>query len=263
MIKTHNTPSRISCSRGFTLIELLTVIAIIAILAAILIPSISSVRERARETSKLSNYRQFFIANTMYAADNKGFSVIAVDSRDEEYRTTPFLADPGNSTPHWTWLLADYMSVTTVSQNLAWQDKVYVNPYFEGYDPDDYPWFIGTGLNNRLRRNGSGDGRWIINCYWESWTPTNTNSVLTLLAAGSSSVPAIAQTGFDPRIVVFGDEREKIENTPIEQRPNRPLHFYGNTVRRRRYRTVSQPSSTRSNRATSQSGSSRTTRASE
>ena len=182
MIKTHNTPSRISCSRGFTLIELLTVIAIIAILAAILIPSISSIRERARETSKLSNYRQFFIANTMYAADNKGFSVLAVDSRDEEYRTTPFLADPGNSTPHWTWLLADYMSVTTVSQNLAWQDKVYVNPYFEGYDSGK-AWFIGTGLNNRLRRNGSGDGRWIINCYWESWTPTNKNSAPTLLAA--------------------------------------------------------------------------------
>ena len=87
--------------------------------------------------------------------------------------------------------------------------------------------------------------------------------ILTLLSVGSTSVPAIAQTGFDPRIVVFGDEREKIENTPIEQRPNRPLHFYGNTVRRRRYRTVSQPSRTRSNRATSQSGSSRTTRASE
>ena len=70
--------------------------------------------------------------------------------------------------------------------------------------------------------------------------------ILTLLSVGTSSVPAIAQTGFDPRIIVFGDEREKIENTPIEQRPNRPLHFYGNTVRRRRYRTVSQPSRSRS-----------------
>lgn len=182
MIKTHNTPSRISCPRGFTLIELLTVIAIIAILAAILIPSISSVRERARETSKLSNYRQYFIANTMYASDNDGFSVITVDARDEEYRTTPYVSNPGGSKPHWTWLLAPYMSVTTKGQWLAWKDKVFINPYFEGYDSGK-AWFNGTGLNNRLQRNGSGDGRWYLNCYWKSWKPEDTNAGPTLLSA--------------------------------------------------------------------------------
>lgn len=182
MINTHNTPSHTPCSRGFTLIELLTVIAIIAILAAILIPSISSVRERARETSKLSNYRQYFIANTMYAADNDGFSVLTVDSRPEEYRTTPYIANPGGSTPHWTWLLAGYMSVNTKNQNVAWKDKVYINPYFEDYDPQ-YPWRIGTGLNQRLERNGSGDGRWKINCYWKSWKPDDKGAGPTLLAA--------------------------------------------------------------------------------
>ena len=92
MIKTHKAPPHTPCARGFTLIELLTVIAIIAILAAILIPSISKVRERARETSKLSNYRQYFIANTMYASEHDGFSVIAVDKRDEEYRTNQYVA---------------------------------------------------------------------------------------------------------------------------------------------------------------------------
>ena len=60
--------------------------------------------------------------------------------------------------------------------------------------------------------------------------------LLTLLSTGASGAPALAQTGFDPRVIVFGDEREKIENTPIEQRPNRPLHFLGNTLRRRHYR---------------------------
>ena len=182
MIKTHKAPPHTPRSRGFTLIELLTVIAIIAILAAILIPSISKVRERARETSKLSNYRQFFIANTMFAADHDGFSVTTVDKRKPEWRTTPYVADPGNSTPHWTWLLASYLGVPNQGQWVSWLDKIYINPYFEGYD-EGKRWLIGTGLNNRLRRNGSGDGRWYMNSYWDSWKPGDTNSGPTLLSA--------------------------------------------------------------------------------
>ncbi|PIR27424.1 hypothetical protein COV40_00910, partial [Candidatus Berkelbacteria bacterium CG11_big_fil_rev_8_21_14_0_20_42_15] len=44
--------------RGFTLIELLVVIAIIAILAAILFPVFARAREKARQTSCLSNTKQ-------------------------------------------------------------------------------------------------------------------------------------------------------------------------------------------------------------
>jgi hypothetical protein len=62
----------------------------------------------------------------------------------------------------------------------------------------------------------------------------------TVVAALSVSLPdaahARSQTGFDPRVVTFGAEREQIKSTPIEQRPYRPLHVYGNSVRRRQTR---------------------------
>jgi prepilin-type N-terminal cleavage/methylation domain-containing protein/prepilin-type processing-associated H-X9-DG protein len=55
--------------RGFTLIELLVVIAIIAILAAILFPVFAKAREKARQTSCLSNLKQFALGALSYAQD--------------------------------------------------------------------------------------------------------------------------------------------------------------------------------------------------
>ncbi len=55
--------------RGFTLIELLVVIAIIAILAAILFPVFAKAREKARQTSCLSNSKQINMCILMYAQD--------------------------------------------------------------------------------------------------------------------------------------------------------------------------------------------------
>jgi prepilin-type N-terminal cleavage/methylation domain-containing protein/prepilin-type processing-associated H-X9-DG protein len=66
-----SSPRRPRSTRAFTLIELLTVIAIIGILAAILIPTVSKVRESARRARCASNVRQICTSLHMLASQDK------------------------------------------------------------------------------------------------------------------------------------------------------------------------------------------------
>jgi prepilin-type N-terminal cleavage/methylation domain-containing protein/prepilin-type processing-associated H-X9-DG protein len=95
--------------KGFTLIELLVVIAIIAILAAILFPVFARAREKARQTSCLSNLKQLGLGEMMYAQDY-----------DEKYN----FAYTINPTVTWPNLLMPYVKnadlFTCPSDNDPW-----------------------------------------------------------------------------------------------------------------------------------------------
>ena len=72
---------------GFTLIELLTVIAIIGILAAILVPTVSSVRGKARTLQCVSKLRGWGQAVRLFANDNRGNIPLLINlSGDENMR---------------------------------------------------------------------------------------------------------------------------------------------------------------------------------
>ncbi len=91
-----------SSTRGLTLIEILGVLTIIGVLAAVLIPSISFVSEKAQKTKAASHLRQLVLAYTicLQSGDTKGLNACK-----DIHSLAAYLAKQANLNDPQLWLL--------------------------------------------------------------------------------------------------------------------------------------------------------------
>jgi len=77
------TEKRRAVATGFTLLELMAIVAIAGVLTALLLPALSSAKEKSRRSVCVSNLRQDLDALNSYAddADNEGYLPSAADNQ--------------------------------------------------------------------------------------------------------------------------------------------------------------------------------------
>ena len=112
--------------KGFTIVELVIVIAVIAILAAVLIPTFTSVTEKAKESAALQQARNAQTAITVYDADTEDANdvgadyIIEVNGYKFKVVNGQLGVNPVSSTDGYT-LMAD----TTAIKDLPTGTKIY------------------------------------------------------------------------------------------------------------------------------------------
>jgi prepilin-type N-terminal cleavage/methylation domain-containing protein/prepilin-type processing-associated H-X9-DG protein len=160
---------------GFTLIELLVVIAIIAILAAILFPVFAAAREKARQTSCLSNEKQIGLGLIQYSQDNDEMLVKAWYGNGG-YNPS----DPNPATVKYKWMDAIYPYVKST--------QVFSCPDF---NDDLHQGMTGkfVSFNNLTAPDDTHYGSYAINAvYWDGNLNDNGVSAPAASMGGTTSL---------------------------------------------------------------------------
>ncbi len=160
----------------FTLVELLVVIAIIAVLAGMLMPALSSARERGRSASCINIIKQYGMANLMYAND---------------YKVLCPIKDPGSQTYYYGTRGGSHGSFT---YNLA--SGGFLHPYL-GNSPKAFvcPSFdVGGSFTEATQVGGIGYNRL-------AWSGTVGDGDLSI-SNGKTSPESVMRSS---AVVMFGD----------------------------------------------------------
>jgi len=133
---------RRASSTGFTLVELMVVICIAGVLMALLLPALSSAKEKSRRSVCNQNIRETLYALTMYADANEDRLPPSTDNRGESYHSI---------------VLSDF-AFTNIVENLGGESNslycpnlAYATGMMGGYDPDTgytigYSYLAATGI---------------------------------------------------------------------------------------------------------------------
>jgi prepilin-type N-terminal cleavage/methylation domain-containing protein len=154
--------------KGFTLIELLVVISIIALLSSIVLASLNSARNKARDARRLQDVTSLRTALALYASDNSGaypnYSAACLGLPTGSKCWNGYAFNAGGSGIGGNTALNSALSPAYIS-------SLPTDPDSSRATGDRYIYFQGTG---DIHCNGTDS---VTNANWIAWEPSTVSPV--------------------------------------------------------------------------------------